>query len=265
MTRILSRFAGIPALLIAAVLVLPARAAPAEAIRSEYVVSIYGIVIARSQFTSTITPNRFDIKGSLSSAGLARIFDDTRGTTIVSGRFREGRVLPATYDVSYVSGDKKKRTTINFSGGRVVKAVNHPPVNTKRKGWVPVSRDQLAAVADPLSATLVPAAGPDDVCKRTVRFFDGALRADIRLSPAGAGRIDVPGYSGATVTCNARFVPVAGYRKGHSSIRYLADSKRILIAFAPVGSTGIYAPVEASVATKIGTVYVKARRFEPAR
>ncbi|WP_157018750.1 DUF3108 domain-containing protein [Mesorhizobium xinjiangense] len=264
MTRSLSCLAGLTALALA-VSGLPARAASAEAIRSEYVVSIYGLVIARSQFISTITPDRFDIKGSLSSAGIARIFDDTRGTTVVSGRFNKGRVYPAAYDVSYVSGDKKKRTTINFSGGRVARAVNRPPVNTKRDGWVPVSRSQLAAVADPLSATLVPAARPADVCRRTVRFFDGALRADIHLAPAGPGSIDVPGYSGGTVTCSARFVPVAGYRKGHSSIEYLRNSRRILIAFAPVGSTGIYAPVEASVATKIGTVHVKARRFEPVR
>lgn len=230
-------------------------------VRSEYAVSLYGLVLARSSFTSTITRDAYDISGSLSSAGIAAIFDDTTGTTVTKGRFGRGGVLPQSYSVNYTSGAKKKATQISFDGG-MANASNTPPVNTRRAGWVPVSAEQLRAVADPISATLVPAASPGEVCSRTIRVYDGAMRADLRLSPAGAGRLSIPGYEGDTVRCSARFVPIAGYRKGHRSIEYLRNSSGISIAFAPVGATGIYAPVEASVGTKIGTIMVRARRFE---
>ncbi len=237
-------------------------AATPSKVRSEYAVSLYGLVLARSSFESTITGEEYRLNGSLRSAGLASVFDDTDGTISVSGRFSGNAPRPDSYLLDYVSGSKKKNTRITFSGGDVSHAENTPPVRTNRSGWIPVGEGHLANVADPLSATLVPADGPDAVCGRTLRVFDGAMRADLRLAPAGTGEVSIPGYSGPTVKCTGRFVPVSGYRKGKDSIEYLRDKARIAIAFAPVGSTGVYAPVEASVSTKIGTIQIRAVRFE---
>lgn len=243
---------------------LPALAA-GETVRSEFAVSLYGLTLAKTNFVSRIDSRSFDISGSVSSAGIASIFDDTKGTTSVRGRFGANAPSPEVYSVNYVSGSKKKSTRIAFAGGRVVKTENTPPVNTARADWVPVKPAHLAGALDPISATLVKAKSPDAVCRRTVRFYDGEMRADLRLSPAGTGRITVPGFDGETVRCTARFVPVSGYRKGHRSIEYLVNSSRIEIAFAPVGDTGVYAPLDASISTKIGTIRVAARRFETTR
>lgn len=239
-----------------------AEPAAAQIIRSEYAVSLYGLVLARSNFESTIDGDGFKVSGSLSSAGIGAIFDDTRGTTSVRGRFSGGASMPESYVVDYVSGSKKKSTRIAFSGGDVVSAENVPPVNTKRDGWLPVAKDQLARVADPISATLVRADSPDAVCGRTLRVFDGAMRADLQLTATGSGEASIPGYEGQTVTCSAKFIPIAGYRKGHRSIEYLKNASAIAIAFAPIGTTGVYAPIEASVSTQIGTIRVRAERFE---
>lgn len=243
--------------------ILPdADAATPSTVRSEYAVSLYGLVLARSSFQSTIAPQGYEMRGSLRSAGLASVFDDTDGTISVSGRFASEAPRPDSYLLDYMSGKKKKNTRITFSGGDVASAQNTPPVRTNRSGWVPVESGHLAKVADPISAVLVRAVGPEGVCARTIRIFDGAMRADLQLAPAGAGEVSIPGYAGATVKCTARFIPVSGYQKGKDSIEYLRDRARIAIAFAPVGSTGVYAPVEASVSTKIGTIQIRAVRFE---
>ena len=59
-----------------------------------------------------------------------------------------------------------------------------------------------------------------------------------------------------------RFRPVSGYRKTKRALDYLKNESRILVAFAPLGKTGIYAPIHATVGTQIGTITVAARRFE---
>lgn len=239
-----------------------AASSDAMSLRSEFATSLYGVVLARSSFQSRIDRDGFEISGELSSSGVAKVFDDTRARASASGRFENGGPVPRNYVVDYTSGNKKKRTTISFANGAVVSAENTPPVRTNRKDWIKVEPEHLAGVVDPFSAALVRADSPSDVCNRTIRVFDGALRADLRLKPAGFGKASVPGYKGDTVKCTASFVPVSGYRKGNSTIAFMRKSSDIAIAFAPVGGSGVYAPVEATVGTQVGTIKVQAVRFE---
>lgn len=232
----------------------------AQSFVSDYTVSIYGLPIAQSRFNSTFDGDNFTIHGSLSSAGIARVFDSTRGTTTVSGTVGEEAVRPALYLMNYTSGKKRKKIEIRFSKGNVVKTENVPPPRKKGK-WVELRRAHLSAVADPISATLLVADDPSELCSRTIRLYDGEMRADLKLSPAGSRRVSIRGYSGEATVCNARFVPVSGYRADHDSIQYLKNESEISIAFAPIGATGVYAPVQASVGTEIGTLKIEARQF----
>jgi hypothetical protein len=251
-----------PALLLLGLLALAAPAtAETQNFRSDYSVSLYGVPIARSQFQSWIGEDRFKVEGSLSSAGLAKVFDDTKGTTSASGRFGKDGVRPDAYVVNYTSGKKKKKTAISFAGGDVTATENVPEPKKRSRKWVEVGEDDLKAVADPISATLVRAEGLDDVCNRTLKIYDGQLRADLKLSHVETRPVRTGGYEGDAVTCRARFVPVSGYRKGSDSLEFLAKKSKILIAFAPLGDTGVYAPVKASVGTEIGTIHIEAQRF----
>ena len=233
-----------------------ADAAEPRAFRADYSVTLLGLPVAKASFDSSFEGERFRIRGSLTSSGVARIFDDTKGTTTVEGTIRRGAVLPASFDADYVSGRKKSSTAIRFSGDTVANVVNKPNKKRDPKSWVAVNDAHLKAVLDPLSSAIVPAARPEEVCTRTIRFFDGELRADLKLSPAGSP-------NGRTVTCNASFVPVAGYRKGRKQIDYLKDRGRIAVTFAPLDGTGLYTPVDASVSTQAGPLLIVATRIEP--
>jgi hypothetical protein len=232
-------------------------AAAAETFKGVYTVSYLGLPIARSTFTSTIADGKVTISGNVSSAGLARIFDSTTGSSSFSGNLSPTGVTPAAFKTSYKSGKKSQLTTISFVNGNVAKTVNVPPTK-KRRRWVPLRPGDLRAVSDPISATLIRAKTPADVCKRTIKIYDGEMRANIALSHVSTG--DVPGYDGQGVTCTAKFIPISGYRPDSSSLTYLKNHSKITISFAPLGQTGIYAPVRATVGTKIGTVTVTARR-----
>ena len=226
--------------------------AQTQSFRAEYSVTLLGLPVAKARFDSTFTGDRFSIEGSLASSGVARLFDKTTGTTRVEGAIGRDRVEPHAFSSSYRSGKKRSRTTIRYAGD-AVSSVDNTPEPRKGRNWVPVEEGHLRSVLDPLSSTLIRTSDPAKVCNRTVRVFDGEMRADLKLSPRSAGQ--------GRIVCNARFVPVAGYRKGRKQIEFLKNESRIAVTFARLGDTGFYAPVDASVGTQIGTLRITASRI----
>jgi hypothetical protein len=243
---------------------VPAKASETRNFLGVYKVSIFGFSIAESRFSSRLDGRDFEIDGTLKSAGLARIFDDTEGMTKVSGYLGQGTIVPVSYQMSYQSGRKRASTQIDFENGRVINVAIRPRHKHTGKNWVPLDADKLAEVTDPLTASMVKANGLADVCNRTLRVFDGEMRADLQLSFLRTRPFSTAGYQGDVVDCKAQFVPVAGYRKNNSGLAYLKAKSRISITFAPLGDSDVYAPVKAEVGTKIGTVLVYATRFGPA-
>jgi hypothetical protein len=137
-----------------------------------------------------------------------------------------------------------------------------PPPKKRGKDWIAVRPSDLKDVADPLAVTMVSADSLEKVCNRKVRLYDSEMRADLTLNYVSSGSISVKGYDGPTVTCQLRFNPVSGYRKGRKAIDFVRTKSRITVTFAPLGKTGVYAPIHATVGTEIGTITIHARRFE---
>src|SRR5262245_28380628 len=246
-------------------LALPLSAAaavePTQTFSAEYSVSFYGIPVARSTIVSSVGSNRYVIKGTIESAGLASFFSHTKASTSASGHYDRSGVKPDAYQVSYVYGDKSKRTGLSFAKGNVVKVSNTPPLPKRGPDWVPIRATDLRAVFDPLSAVLVPARDAASVCSRTLKAFDGEIRANLVLSYVNTGQDAIGGEQVEVVTCAARFQPVAGYRPTNKSLQYLSTKSRIVLKFAELGQTGLYAPVQASVGTKVGTFSIRARQL----
>ena len=245
---------------LSATIALGAPPAQAETFKSEYVVSIFGLSVARSNFTTNLEGARYSVSGGLRSAGLAEFFDDTHGTISATGKLGPAGLVPASYAVDYTTGSKKKRTALGFSGGGVTSVSNTPAIR-KGANWIEVTPSHLKGVADPIMAFVVKADSLESVCSKTLHVFDGETRADFVMSPAGRTEMETKGYSGPAITCALRFVPLSGYRAGKKQIEYLKKSRNMQATFAPLGDTGFYAPVVAKVGTQIGTVTIRAARF----
>ena len=243
------RHALAPLLMAPLLLTAPAANSAEQSYRANYTVTLLGLPVAKARFDSTFTARDFRIEGSLSSAGIARIFDKTTGTTKVEGRIGKEGAQPRTFSSAYKSGKKSSRTTIRYAGGRV-SSVSNTPEPRKGKTWVEVRESHLRAALDPLSSTLIRTEDPGKVCNRTIQVFDGEMRIDLKLSPRKS--------EGERITCDARFVPVSGYRQGRKQIEFLKNQSRISITFAELGETGFYTPVDASVGTQIGTLRIAA-------
>jgi hypothetical protein len=230
--------------------------------RGEYTVSFLGLSMAKAAFSSRYENDAYAINGSVSSAGLAQLFDDTRGTISTSGRVLGNRVEPKAFRADYTSGKKASLIDIRFTKGNVTATRVEPPPKKRGADWLPLGAADLAGVADPIAATIIRARSPDAVCGRTVKMYDGEMRADLVLAYVEKGAMSVQGYEGPTVTCRLNFEPVSGYRKGRKALEFLRKKSLIKVTFAPLGQTGIYAPIYATVGTEIGPITVRARRFD---
>jgi hypothetical protein len=240
-----------------------ATAASPQSFKGEYTVSFLGLSIAKSTFSSHYEDGAYSIDGSVTSAGLAKLFDDTRGTISSKGTISGKKMVPQVFRADYTSGKKASVVDIRFANGAVTSTQVIPaPGKRDPKNWVPLGASDLASVLDPMAATVVHADSIDQVCGRTVKFYDGEMRADLTLTYDSKGSISVPGYKGDTITCKMGFEPVAGYRKGRKALNYLKNHSRMMVTFAPLGQTGVYAPIHATVGTQIGTLTISARRFE---
>jgi hypothetical protein len=239
----------------AALAVTPAHA-ELESFRGQYTVYYLGLPIARSAFDSQVGSDRFSVKGTVSSAGIATIFDSTKGTATASGTFKDGVTRPSSFRMNYTEGKRKQMTALGFKNGDVVSTENVPPPKKRsKKRWVPLDTNDLKGVLDPFSAGLIKADSPDQVCGRTIKLFDGEMRLNAMLRPR-ENLAEAKEYGDKAVTCRVKVKPMSGYRKGRRALDYLEKESKISVAFAPLGSTGVYAPVYATIGTEIGTVTV---------
>ncbi|MAS06867.1 MAG: hypothetical protein CL534_19580 [Ahrensia sp.] len=229
--------------------------------RSDYAITVLGLPVGTSRFKTEIGPDRYTMTGTMSAKGLLAMFQPTSGSVTVTGRIAADRIDARTFTLNYTSGDDKQLTEIGFAKGGVASTVNKPKVK-KRKDWIEVTAAQLKGATDPISALLIPAKAPGEVCDRTVRIFDGAMRLDVKLAFQRIVPWSVGGQRGDAVMCRATFEPVSGYHKGRKEIAWLREKGRMDVAFATIEGTGVYAPLRATAYTQIGPVRVYATRFE---
>jgi Protein of unknown function (DUF3108) len=240
-------------------------AAPARAeqirIRTEYSISFAGIPVARSQFRTVLEGNTLTVSGNLATAGLVAAFDSTRATSTSAGIVAKNGVQSQSFALDYKSGKKVRSTRVSFSKGNVIEATVTPE-RAPNPDIMPVEPKDLKGVVDPFFASLVWAESPNDVCNRTIKIFDGVLRINLVLRPAGREPYVIGNIKGEGVRCAARYQPVSGHKPKSSSVMYMAEGERATIVFGQLEGTNLYAPVKAAIKTKNGTVTVRATTFE---
>jgi hypothetical protein len=69
------------------------------------------------------------------------------------------------------------------------------------------------------------------------------------------------GYSGPALVCAIYFVPVAGYIPDRPVIRYLAQERKMEIAFVPIAGTRVLVPFRLVIPTPFGPAMLEATSF----
>src|SRR6478736_5879772 len=147
-----------------------------------------------------------------------------RVSTSSKGRVTDDGPVPATYAFDYNGGDGSQRLHVTFDKGAVTQVSTEPPNQTSLH-VVPVTKEQLQGVLDPVTAMFLYARsdnpnGDLKVCDHTVPVFDGVQRYDLVLKPKRTVRLQKnasTAYSGFAAVCRVKFNPISGRSEEHTS------------------------------------------------
>lgn len=247
----------LPAILLLAFGVSPAAA---ETVKLEYEASILNLVtLGRASLSARIGAVDYSADGSVSTSGLAALFDDTRITARAGGRVVGPALGWSRYDLQHAYARKSRAIAMRRSGD-VVTATVTPRFGDM--GSPPASAAQQAASHDPLTALLAMsrAVGRGRVCAGAFPVFDGRQHYQLVLTPAARGRYRGGGYEGDAIVCAMRYRPVSGFKAMSADERAAMPEARIW--FADPGVAGFAAPLRITVPTPLGEGRIDVKRFE---
>lgn len=237
----------------------PARANetwPAQ-VRATYRIEFGGFELGSFSFNAKVADGRYDVRGDARLSALLGAFK-WQGLTHASGRISGSLAQPASYAFDFAGTGKSGAIRMGFQGQSVTNLANSPP-ETPKPDIVPVRREHLKGVIDPLSAVMLLSRGENgDPCAHRLPIFDGKQRFDLVLSLRGherlAGRA-VEGQPGVAYVCQVRYVPIAGHKQNEQT-RALAASRGIEVALRPVPGANLFIPQRISVPTVAGTARI---------
>ncbi|MBR0957241.1 DUF3108 domain-containing protein [Bradyrhizobium japonicum] len=248
------------------VLAIPGPAAADGDIRASYAVTLVGLPLANATLDLAVRGNVYTARVTYQSAGATRLLSDAAGVAASSGAYRDGRLIPAGFDLDYRNGRRRQKVTLGMTEG-VVKTMTIDPPLELTSDQPAIEAKHLNAVADPLSALLIPAGrGEDkaqiDACDRTLSILDGLRRYDVRLELQATGSTDRKGFSGPTTTCRVVLKPLAGRIGGGANARAAgADPSQIEVTYGRAVTLDLHVPISLRAQTRYGAVSVALREF----
>jgi hypothetical protein len=237
----------------------------AQTLQVEYNVSLIGLSLGKADLVGTFDGSKYKMEAGVKLSGLAKLLTGGKGAATAAGAIVGSQPQPTSFAVTSRSSDDQRTVRMGLSSGNVAAVDIDPPIDEK-PDRVPVKEQDKKGVVDPVSALLMPAIGNGNLtdaanCNRTIPVFDGAARFNVILSYGGTNKVDVPGYSGPVLVCNARYVPISGHRSERPATKFMRDNKDMSVWLAPVEGQRILFPVRVSVRTMVGMSVVEASRF----
>ncbi|MGE3708648.1 MAG: DUF3108 domain-containing protein [Hyphomicrobiaceae bacterium] len=238
------------------------RAWPAS-ISAVYVVNVAGFDLGKFNFRSSIEAQTYRLSGDSELSWGFGLFKWSASTSSF-GTLSGDQIQPKAYIFDFRSNQKAGSVKLSFDGGSV-KSVSIVPPSSDDEGRIPLRRQHLNAVFDPMSALIFLSRGSGgNPCGKRIAVFDGQQRFDLLLSFRRQQHVKEERPSGLptlTYVCGVRYVPVAGY-KPNSETKALADATGIEVALRPVPAANIVLPIKVTIPTLVGEVSIAARTVD---
>ncbi|WP_262272496.1 DUF3108 domain-containing protein [Microvirga yunnanensis] len=228
-----------------------------QTLKVSYDITLAGLPLGKADLSSSFNGARYEMEGRAKLTGLAMILTGGKGEANASGTLA-GDAPPRSTSFAVISktSDNQRTVRMGLKSGRVAKIEIEPPLEPK-PDRVPVKAADKRDVVDPMSALLMPAVASKGLtdpanCDRTLPVFDGASRMNVVLSYAETKTVEMAGYSGPVLVCNARYVPISGHRSERPATKFMQDNKDMSVWLAPVEGPRLLFPLKISVRTMIG-------------
>lgn len=230
--------------------------AQAQTLKVTYDLSLAGLPLGKADLVSSFKGKKYEMQGNAKLTGLAMILTGGKGEASASGTLVEAGPRSRNFAVVSKTSDNQRSVRMGLKGGHVADVEIDPPLEPK-EDRIPVKPADKKGVVDPMSALLMPALAskgltdPDN-CNRTLPVFDGASRMNVVLTYAETRNVEVAGYSGPVLVCNARYVPVSGHRPERPATKFMQENRDMSVWLAPVEGPRLLFPLKVSVRTMIG-------------
>lgn len=225
-----------------------------------YRVDLGSFNLGNFKLTTTFRGEDYQMRGEGRFTVLQGLIYEWRGVTASSGRVTSMGPEPAMYAFNYADSAKMgERLRMRFDG-RAVTDVSIIPRNRPLPHTIPVTKEQLEGVLDPMSGAFLSAKsenpnGDLSVCNKTLPVFDGRQRYDLVVTPkrvVSVKRTTRTGYGGPAVICGVKFIPIAGHQADNPAIRLMQQSNEIEVWLVPVRGTFMYVPYRIVLPTPVG-------------
>lgn len=236
-------------------------------VTAEYDISFNGFSIGRFRVDSSITPEQYAVKADARISVLAGILFEWQGNTSSSGGMSGGAPRPDTYTFGYSTSEKRETIDVEFSNNNVKQVAVSPP-QPESGGRIPVTRNHMRNVVDPMSAIVMltnvgsGAKSGTEVCTRRLPIFDGKARYDLQLTYKKTTSVTTAhGYKGSAYICKVKFRPIAGHRRGDAEANFAANNEGIEVWMIPLAAADIYVPYYVNIPTAVGTATLTSSNF----
>jgi Protein of unknown function (DUF3108) len=230
-------------------------------ITANYGVYFVGLHFGDVRLVITVRNFGYEMKGDGRFSLLAGLIYEWRGATTIAGKLDKSGPKPSLYTLSYSGGNKEGDVRVAFADGSVSK-VSMSPTKRPNPRDIPVTKDQLRGVLDPMTGAFLRARpnlseGDLKVCDETIPVFDGQIRFDLVLMPKQQRRVESAtsnGYSGLAAVWGVKFVPISGSRPDNPAIKYMSShTDSIEVWLVPLPRTALYVPYRISLPTAYGS------------
>jgi len=233
-------------------------------VKTVYDATIAGIEIGWMISEMSLTEKNYQIKGTVSTSGLAAAFAKFKGEIDAGGVVtQKGHFIPVHYKANQTRRGEKQSITMGYKKGDVVALDINPPRPPSDKR-VPITQAHMKQARDPAAALIVTLAKgktheASAVCNRTLEIFDANERYQVKLSYVDSKGHKPSGWTGASITCAGRYIPISGHSKGSRDVAKLAKNNSLRISFAQISNTNVFLASELSLKMGLGTLRIKAR------
>jgi hypothetical protein len=212
---------------------------------------------------ATVQPAGFGAAARLRSSGVLDAFRHVDVRSEAEGRIVRGRAEPLSFHHQNLDGKSNRRVRASWTGQDV--AVEAQPAFPVRPGDPPASRAERLEAVDPLTGLmrLTLAEAPGDLCRGTLKLFDGKQRYDLDFVARQPGVLNAREKRlGLTdpVRCQVRLREVAGFKKKPPAERNQGLKHPVLIGFAQLGAAGPWVISYLAAATPLGAATIELER-----
>lgn len=222
--------------------------------QAQYVISLAGMNVASLDVHFTENGKSYAVDVGANVSGVGTLVASGTASADSEGYSAAGGLAAEDFSLTTRARGETFEVDVSYASGNATAFKVSPPMQSDY-GRVALERKHLSGVTDPLASFILKGnALSPDLCNRRLKIFTGMERYDLAMS-FGAEQTATSqrtGYQGPVVLCRVKYIPISGHYENSEITDYLAHSDKILVWYAPLGSSGYFIPYRVLLGTAAG-------------